>query len=244
MLWNKGKVWPVHGGQNEEALVAGPPPVSARKRRHGMILFTVLNLSILMLCGTIIMLGRRESVPRTESPAAVPAVVQAPKSKHEIEPAPVVLVPATESLTEPVRNVRTRVTPAPEVEPEPEPARVVQAQPVDEENYWHDERVYEEVFRFKGQVGLIRNTLIELRKTFPSGTTMWSERGPGNSVDIHIECDQEHRRDLPVLSQTVASKAWEAGGCDVGRAFVRSGLKQAESLHATVHPPGAFLVER
>ena len=144
MMWNKGKVWTVHGGQNEEAPVAGPPPVTGRKRRYGMLLLTMLNVSI--LCGAVIMPGRKKSdqshdavaavVPATQGPAVEPEpepvrVAQAPTPKPEAVSDPVIPAPAVEPPAEPASNVRTRMAQALAVEPEPEPARVAQAPAVE-----------------------------------------------------------------------------------------------------------------
>ena len=91
----------------------------------------------------------------------------------------------------------------------------------------------------------MRKPLIKFRKTLPSGITMWSEQGPGRSVEIHMESNHEQRLELLNLSQGMVTQARLAGGCEVGRASIREfGLKRPDpSLHPTVHPPGAFLTD-
>ena len=135
MFWNKNQVWQVHGGQNLDAPIAGPPPsfmldrMRARRRRW-LLSAAVLNLSVLLFCVTTVnrrAAGQNHDVPAATSVVQVPAVelpaepgtlVQAPKPKLQAEPAPVVQAPAIEPKAEPAPVVQ-----APAVEPEPMPRR-------------------------------------------------------------------------------------------------------------------------
>jgi hypothetical protein len=118
MMWNKSEVCEIHGGQNEDAPIAGPPPFAARKRRGWLLPIAVIGLNIVTLCAvTAVVVDRRTSGQNHDVPVAAP-VIQAAVVEPKAESVPVIPVPVVEPKPEPVRAVQ-----APAVEPEPTPRR-------------------------------------------------------------------------------------------------------------------------
>jgi hypothetical protein len=119
--------------------------------------------------------------------------------------------------------------------------------PPDEKDYWHDDRVFEEVSQYYGEIGKIREFAIQFREKLPKGITMWSERGQSHngyrSVDIHFESSCAQRLDMSDIANEFSVEARRLGGCFLGREIgCPLRLKQPESMSGYIaHPPGAFL---
>ena len=138
MSWNESQVWPVYGGQDLDAPIAGPPrlfPAAGPKSSvlGGWLLpAAVLNVSVLTFCVAVTLGGLASGHNHDDALAMVPVIqaravkplaepvtlVQAPVYKLPAESLSVTPVPVTEPPVEPVRRDRIFAL-EPEAKPEP-----------------------------------------------------------------------------------------------------------------------------